>query len=145
MKTSDVGLTFTSVSEGREHKAYKDTGGVWTIGVGHTGPDVYKGLMADDLQILVWLKEDIKDAEEMVGRLVTVALTQGQYDALVDFAFNVGEDQFDSSTLLRKLNQGDYAGAANEFKRWVHDDGKVQPGLVKRAMGRRDMFLGLAV
>lgn len=141
MKISDKGLEFTKVAEGVRLKAYQDTGGVWTIGVGHT-KGVVKGMVATSAQVDAWLKEDIVEAEDCVTRKVFVPLTQGQYDALVDFVFNLGETQFARSTLLRKLNAKDYEGAANEFKRWVYDNGVVQPGLVKRAYGRKQMFLG---
>lgn len=140
MKTSDDGIHDIEGYEGKEHKAYQDTGGVWTNGVGHTGPDVHEGQVVDDLQIFIWLKEDLKEAEDAVNRLVKVPLTQGQFDALVSFVFNLGETQFANSTLLKKLNAGDYDGACNQFQRWVYDEGQIQPGLVKRRHGEAERF-----
>jgi len=72
--------------------------------------------------------------------MVAVHMTQGQNDAVVSFSFNVGLDQFADSTLLKKLNAGDYAGAANEFQRWNKGGGKVLPGLVKRREAERKLF-----
>jgi lysozyme len=87
-----------------------------------------------------WLDEDLKEAEDAVNRLVKVPLTQGQFDALASFVFNLGEGQFSKSTLLKLLNAGSYDGARDQFKRWVYDNGKVQPGLVKRRMGEAERF-----
>lgn len=140
MKTSQEGLKFIKEVEGCKNEAYQDTGGVWTIGVGHTGPEVCKGLTADDNQTMLWLAEDVIEAEDAINRLVKVSLTQRQFDALASFVFNIGEKQFNSSTLLKKLNAGDYSGAAGQFKRWVYDAGKIQPGLVKRRSGEEAMF-----
>jgi lysozyme len=135
MKTSDAGREDIEGYEGKRYKAYYDTGGVITNGVGHTGPDVYEGQVVDDNQIDQWLKDDLIEAEDAIHRLVKVSLTQGQFDALASFVFNLGEGQFHNSTLLRKLNAGDYEGAKGQFKRWVYDNGEIQPGLVKRRNG----------
>lgn len=140
MKTSDKGVEAIKGYEGEKLKAYRDTGGVLTIGVGHTGPEVVEGLVIDRLQSFIWLKEDLVEAEDAVNRLVKVALTQNQFDALASFVFNLGEGNFSKSTLLKKLNVGDYDGARNEFKRWVYDNGKIQPGLVKRRYAEAEMF-----
>lgn len=85
---------------------------------------------------------DIRDAVAAVRALVKVPLKQGQFDALVDFVFNEGEEQFEHSTLLHYLNAGDYAGAATQFGRWIYDDGVVLKGLIKRRAAERDMFTG---
>ncbi len=90
------------------------------------------------------LTEDLVRFERIVERLVRVRVNQGQFDALVSFTYNVGEGNFTNSTLLRKLNAGDTAGAAEQFARWVHASGKVLPGLVKRRAAERAMFLGVA-
>jgi lysozyme len=141
MKMSEEGLDKLEDYEGIRFVAYLDTGGVWTIGVGHTGPEVVKGLRASAEQIREWLRVDVEEAEEIVERLVKVPLNQNQFDALVSFVFNIGEGQFASSTLLKKLNAGDYEGAAGQFKRWVFDNGKQQPGLVKRRSSEEATFL----
>lgn len=140
MVTSDDGVHDIEEYEGTKLKAYKDTGGVWTIATGHTGPEVCEGLTCTPTQATRWLREDLKEAEDAVNRLVKVPLTQGQFDALVSFVFNLGEGQFSKSTMLKKLNGGDYKGAAGEFGRWVFDAGKIQPGLVKRRYGEKARF-----
>jgi lysozyme len=80
-------------------------------------------------------------AAENVNQLATVPLTQNQFDALCDFVFNVGAGNFEESTLLRKLNDGDYGGAASEFDRWVHSGQTVLPGLVRRRAAEKALFL----
>lgn len=126
-------------SEGCRLTAYKDTGGVLTIGYGHTGPDVHSGMsitqdVADGL-----LKLDMKKAGDAVLRL-TNKVTQGQLDALTSFVFNLGAGQLEHSTLLRFHNQGRYDLAAGQFSRWVHDNGKVLPGLVKRRAKEKALY-----
>ena len=85
--------------------------------------------------------EDVASSVSAVNRLVTVPLTQNQFDSLVDFVYNLGEGSFAKSTLLRKLNNKDYIGASEEFQKWVFDNGKVQPGLVSRRYREKQLFL----
>lgn len=146
MKMSPKGLAMLQASEGCRLAAYRDGGGVWTIGYGHTR-GVAAGLTCLAVQAEAWLVEDLASAEAAVAQLVRPTLGQDQVDALVSFVFNVGEGAFAASTLLRKLNSGDVAGAAAEFPRWVHDaQGNVEPGLVTRRAAERQMFLkGVAV
>ncbi len=87
------------------------------------------------------LISDLAQCERAVNRLVKVTLTQNQFDALVSFVFNVGSGNLQSSTLLRKLNSGDYKGAADEFLRWNKAAGKVMNGLVARRTAEREFFL----
>lgn len=129
---SAKGIEFIKDMEGVRYSAYLDTGGVPTIGVGHTGPEVQIGMRIDDNQVNEYLKQDVREAEEDVKKLVKVPLNQDQFDALVSFIFNLGGDQVSKSTMLRKLNSGDYEGAFQQFNRWVYDDGKLLAGLVKR-------------
>jgi lysozyme len=143
MELSDNGLNLLRTSEGYRNTAYQDTGGVWTIGYGSTrifGRAVKQGDIVTIEQAVNQLKLDVASACLSVGRLVTVPLTQNQFDALVDFVYNLGEDQFKRSTLLKKLDIKDYTGAANEFKRWVYDNGKIQPGLVSRRHREAELF-----
>ena len=140
MKTSQAGLDFIQDVEGCKLFAYLDTGGVWTIGVGHTGPEVVKGLVCTFEQAMKWLAEDVREAEDAITRKVKVPLNQAQFDALVSFVFNIGVGQFSASTLLRKLNLKDYVGAGNEFPRWNKDNGKVIPGLTKRRLLEQSRF-----
>jgi len=88
------------------------------------------------------LQADLPRFEAAVSRLVTVPLDQHQFDALVSFTYNLGEGNLRSSTLLKKLNAGDYAAAAAQFERWVTAAGKPLPGLVKRRAAERAMFEG---
>ncbi|ECS1118898.1 lysozyme, partial [Salmonella enterica] len=87
------------------------------------------------------LKTGLVSYERDVSRLVKVKLTQGQFDALVSFVYNLGARAFSGSTLLRKLNAGDYDGAAGEFMRWVSPGTKVEAGLRRRRQAERDLFL----
>lgn len=87
-----------------------------------------------------YLRRDVRQFERAVARQVRVPLTQGQFDALVSFAFNLGEGALAQSTLLRLLNAGDYAGAAAQFDRWNKAGGRVLPGLVRRRAAERALF-----
>lgn len=140
MNTSQAGIDAIKDYEGVRLKAYDDGVGVWTIGVGHT-----KGVRRGDVitmdQVDEFLRADLEDAEQTVNDRVTVPLTQSQFDALVSFVFNVGSGAFSSSTLLKKLNAGDYDGAADEFLRWNKAGGRVLVGLTKRRISERMMFL----
>ena len=140
LSISEDGRALTKLSEGLALVSYQDPGGVWTIGYGHT-KTAKRGMRITIEQANTLLHEDMRFAEEAVRSKVKVPLSQGQYDALVDFVFNVGAGAFDRSTLLRLLNQGLYLKAANEFRRWIYQ-GKVQlPGLVKRRAAETILFL----
>ena len=140
MNISEQGLELIRHFEGCMLKAYKDTGGIWTIGYGHVvgvkGGDTCTQEQADD-----WLKEDVHHAETCVGQCVSVELTQGEFDALVSFAFNLGCHALTGSTLLRFINNGRMDDAELEFAKWCHDDGKVLPGLVARREAERKLFI----
>jgi len=146
MKTSPKGIALIKSAEGLRLKAYPDpgTGGLpWTIGYGSTS-GVTRNMVITEAQAEQMLAADLVRFERIVERLVRVPVDQGQFDALVSFTYNVGEGNFTKSTLLRKLNAGDTAGAAEQFSRWVHAGGKVLPGLVKRRAAERGLFLGIA-
>ncbi len=134
------GINLVEQSEGVRLEAYRDAVGILTIGFGHTGPDVYAGLTItqDDAEEL--LRRDVRCAALGVKACVSVPLSQHQFDALVDFTFNCGIEALRTSTLLRKLNAGDYAGADAEFKKWDHAGGKVLPGLTKRRAAEAALF-----
>lgn len=128
--------------EGRVNAVYLDTGNVPTVCEGHTGSDVQPGdVWSDDMCDEAKLA-DTKIAAAAVIRYVRVPLHEHEYAALISFVFNVGEGQFRSSTLLRKLNAEDYNGACNELTRWVYDNGKKLSGLVKRRVLERNLCLG---
>jgi lysozyme len=131
MTPSENGMQLTEHFEQCRLAAYLDDGGVPTIGWGHTY-GVHLGDVCSQEQADQWLRSDYRVATVSVRSLVRVDLTQGEFDALCDFVFNLGVGNFSSSTLLRKLNGGDYAGAAAEFDRWDHVAGKVAQGLLVR-------------
>jgi lysozyme len=137
---SNYGNTLTKGFEQCRLTAYQDAVGVWTIGWGHTGPEVCAGLVWTQAQADTALSNDEHNAVYMVNNLVQVILTQHEFDALVDFVFNVGGGNFRTSTLLTKLNAGDYAGAANEFQKWDHAAGRVLAGLLKRRTEEQNEF-----
>src|ERR1700688_4535422 len=119
MEYSGSGLKMTEQFEGLRLDAYQDQVGRWTIGYGHaTG--VQPGDSITQLQAEAFLIQDLQLAEKYVNLLVKVSLTQGEFDALTDFAFNLGVEALEGSTLLKLLNAGDYADAANEFDKWDH-------------------------
>jgi lysozyme len=122
--------------------AYKPTpNDRWTIGWGHAGPNVRPGDTISVEQAQVLFDSDVKWAVDAVNRYVKVRLNQNQFDALVSFTFNVGEGAFKNSTLLRKLNKGDYQGAAEQFPRWNKQKGKVLKGLTRRRAHEMELFL----
>lgn len=142
MKISDKGLLEIMQHEGVRFQAYPDPasgGAPWTIGVGHTR-GVLPGTTCTYDQAMAWLRQDVTWAENAVNSLVHVSLDQNQFDALVDFVFNVGVDQFEHSTLLRLLNEGDYDGAEEQFQYWVYAAGRVMPGLVTRRQDEAALF-----
>lgn len=150
MHLSESGLAAIKRHEGVRLEAYPDPGSAdglpITIGYGSTrrmdGSAWKLGDKITEAEATTLLRRDVSDAEVTVNRLVTVPLTQGQFDALVSFVFNVGAGAFKGSTLLRLLNAGDYTGAAAQFARWVNNDGKPLAGLVRRRNAERAMFEG---
>jgi lysozyme len=128
-------------SEGLRLKAYRDVGGVLTIGWGHCGPDVSenKKITMDEAEAL--LNDDATHAADSVLKLTGGNVNQGQLDALTDFVFNLGSGKLQTSTLLRKHRAGNYTGAAAEFSRWVYADGRIEPGLIKRRAAETHLYL----
>lgn len=141
MNISQVGLALIKESESCRLEAYQDAVGIWTIGYGHTGPEVVEGLHVTQDAAEALLLSDLDTVTKCIENSVSVQLTQGQYDALCSFIFNLGCLALRNSTLLRKLNSGDDVGAAEEFKRWDHAGGKVLAGLTKRRLAESEMFL----
>lgn len=142
MKISDAGLQLIMSFEGCRLEAYLDAANIWTIGYGHTGSDVHRGLKISDDHAEELLREDLAQAEAAVNKLVTMPLTRDQFDALVSLAFNIGLNALRRSTLLRKINDGDYEGAVREFSRWIYAGGRILPGLVKRRDDEAKLFRG---
>lgn len=141
---SSTGLALTRSFEGLRLSAYQDSAGVWTIGYGHTGPGVHSGQRITEPEAEVLLRMDLAAAIDCVRRAVKVPLTQGQFDALVDFCFNTGSGSFLASSLLRLLDAGDVESAAQQFGLWVHAGGRVIPGLVRRRAAEAALFTGHA-
>jgi lysozyme len=138
---SEAGLALTKEFEGLRLAAYVDSAGVWTVGYGHTGPGVRAGLVITEEQAEVFLEGDLARAVTAVSRLVKVGISQGQFDALVDFAFNLGCAALAQSTLMREVNAGDFAAAAEAFLVWDHVGGVVSEGLLRRRRAEAAMFV----
>ena len=145
MEMSKNGLALLKSFEGCELTAYQDSVGVWTIGYGWTQPvngkPVSKGMTISQDTADSLLCSGVVQYEKGVTGLVKVAVNQNQFDALVDFAYNLGVKALEGSTLLKKLNAGDYQAAADEFPKWNKAGGKVLNGLVKRRAAERSLFL----
>jgi len=138
MKMSENGLQLLTLREGFKTFAYKDTKGIWTIGVGHTGPEVTAGLVWTVEQVKDALRADVATAEKAINDGVKVVLTHNQFDALCSFIFNVGVGAFTRSTLLKVLNKGDYTEAANQFDRW-----HIPVEITSRRDSEREQFRSL--
>ena len=140
MEISNRGIELIKKFEGLRLTAYRCSAGVLTTGYGHT-----RGVKAGDLitarQADEFLREDVRSAELVVNLDVKVWLSQGQFDALVSFVFNLGAGNFVKSTLLRKLNDGNYVGAADQFGRWIYAGKTELPGLIRRRAAERELFL----
>lgn len=146
---SSEGVAFIKSFEGFSLDSYDDGVGVWTIGWGSIkdlqGNPVKKGQKIDNNIANKLFKRDLQSFENAVNRLVTVPLSQNQYDALVSFSYNVGIGALSGSTLLKKLNVGDYIGAADSFLSW--NKGRVNgklveiKGLTRRRKAEKDLFL----
>lgn len=130
--------------EGCRLTAYKDVAGIWTIGYGHTR-SAKQGMVISQTDADNLLRLDLEEFEEAVSKLVKVGLTDNQFGALVSFAFNVGVGAFGRSTLLRKLNAGEYGAVPTELMKWdkARVGGKLQP--VQGLANRRAAEAGLWV
>jgi|TARA_R100000995_G_C3472812_1_gene119231 lysozyme len=144
---TDEGLDLIKLYEGYSPSAYLCPAAHWTIGYGaiwgldntrvtEDHPDINEE-QADQL-----LRRDVSISERTVLRLIRVPLEDGQFNALCSFVFNLGSGSLQSSTLRRKINRGDYIGAADEFPRWVFAGGRKLKGLIKRRAHERLMFIG---
>jgi lysozyme len=131
MSYSLSGLHLTEQFEGCRLQAYQDVKGIWTCGYGHTF-GVTSATTCTFEQACTWLAYDINWANNTVNSLVNVSLTQPEHDALTDFVFNVGSGNFASSTLLKLLNAGEIALAAQELDKWDKAAGVVVAGLLRR-------------
>lgn len=145
MKMSEKGEALIKISEGFRSKPYLCPAGVPTIGYGTT---VYANgvpVSLDDKpvtepQALAIMRNQLPTYENAVNRYVQVPINQNEFDALVSFTYNFGNNAFRTSTLLKKLNLSDYDGAAKEFDRWIYEDRKKSNGLIKRRAAERRLF-----
>ena len=127
--------------EGLRLNAYRDPVGIATIGYGHTGPDVHMGQVISEAQADTLLANDLHKFETVVSGLAGENTTQGQFDAMVSFSFNLGGGALKSSTLLKRHLAGRYSEAADEFLKWNHAGGIELAGLTKRRKGERQVYL----
>lgn len=136
MKTSQAGIDLIKQFEGVRLESYVCPAGILTIGVGHTSaagpPKVVPKMKITYQEANEILARDLVKYESAVDRLVTVPLSQNQFDALVSFTFNVGEGALAKSTLLKKLNAGKYSEVPAELMKWTKGGGRELPGLVRR-------------
>ncbi len=145
MELSPAGLELIKRSEGFRESVYTDVAGFPTIGYGHRlqpGESFPNGVTELEAQAI--LTADAGDAEQAVSRLVKVTLTQGQFDALVDFVFNLGAGRLAGSTLLVDLNAGHYSTAAEQLLEWDHAGGIVVAGLKARREAEYNLWMGEA-
>ncbi len=134
-----TGIDIIKKFEGCELEAYLCPAGIPTIGYGHTY-GVKLGRTITQAEANTLLEQDYQDALVGVEELVKVPLTENQLGALTSFVFNLGRGKLLGSTLRKKLNQGDYKGAAEEFDKWVFAKGVKLEGLVKRRAAERQLF-----
>jgi lysozyme len=145
MQMSALGLDLIRRSEGFRGSTYLDPAGIPTIGYGHRllPPESYPHGIAEQLAEQL-LAGDVRLAEHAVARLVRVALTQGQFDALTDFCFNLGAGRLASSTLLDELNCGQYDAAGAQLLHWDLAGGAICPGLKVRREAELQLWGGAA-
>ena len=145
VKTSARGIELIKQFEGLELEAYQDIAGIWTIGYGHTGPDVEPGMRITEREAEALLRKDLTPRENAVDRLTSVELNQNEFDALVSFVYNVGIDAYRRSTARRRLNKGDRIGAADALTWWnkatVGGVLREVRGLTRRRAAERALFL----
>lgn len=133
MQTSKKGIDFIIKEEGLMLSSYLCPAGVLTIGVGHTGKDVKKGMHITKEKALELLKQDLQKFENAVNKYAITNLKQNEFDALVSFSFNVGTQAFKNSTLLKRINNNkDTESIKREFYKWKYGGGKVLPVLIAR-------------
>lgn len=136
-----IAKKFITDSEGCKLTAYQDGGGVWTIGYGHTGPEVHAGLAWVQKQAEDALKDDLYNSYLAVRKYTSGTITDNQAASLISFTFNLGSHALATSTLLTKVKTNDLTGAAKEFIKWDHDNGKEVKGLLNRRLREALLYL----
>jgi len=147
MQVSPRFLSLIEQFEGFRAQAYRDAGGVWTIGYGHVITASETELQGETLtrdQAEAILLRDVQHAADIVNAYVTVPIRQEQFDALVDFVFNVGAGAFERSTLLRELNAGKCCAVPDQLRKWNRVNGHVVDGLTARREAEVSLFIGAA-
>lgn len=142
MRTSEEGVALTKGFEGLRLQVYPDIAEHFTIGYGHlirAGESFPNGITVEQAEAL--LLHDLLPAEFAVNNFVTVPINQGQFDALVDFTFNLGTQALRDSTLLKLLNERKYHDAADQFPLWSHARGTIVEGLKRRRIAEQNLFL----
>jgi len=145
MTAIDIASDFVKKHEGCRLFAYQDLAGIWTIGYGHTGPEVHDGLVWTQDQANGVLMVDLRATYVALEEHFTVAPTDYQLAALTSLAFNVGRTAVINSTLMRQFNAGDTLGAARQFPLWDHAGGTEIKGLLIRRFQEALLFLGIGV
>ena len=142
MKTADPGINLIKTFEGFRTESYLCPAGVWTIGYGHTGPEVKAGIRMTEAEGQAVLKKDLKRFEKIIEDNVKIELNQNQFDALVSFVFNIGGGAFKDSTLLKRLNSKEDPNrvAREEMPRWNKGGGRVLEGLKRRRDAEVELF-----
>lgn len=140
-RVNQIAVDFIKEKESCRTSAYKDLGGVWTIGYGHTGPEVQEGLQWSSSECEATLARDVEKVEEQVKALVKVPLNDNQMAALISFAYNLGVGALKRSELLSIINRADYLHASTGFMNWASVDGRRVKGLVKRRLEEALLFL----
>jgi lysozyme len=144
MKISEQGLELIRQFEGLRLNAYRDAGGIWTIGYGHTSaagqPHVEQGMSITREEATRILARDAAQFANGVARRVHVEISQAQFDALVSFAYNVGLGNFERSSVLKAVNARDFAAVPRRLALWTKAVGKTLPGLVRRRAAEGALF-----
>lgn len=141
MTFNQAGLDLLKSFEGCKLVVYKDIIGILTVGYGHTGPDITAGSTWTQEQCDEALETDLLKFKNGVYDLLDVSLTDNQYSALVCFSYNVGLTDLKNSHLLKYVNSKDFNLASEEFKRWDRAGGVEVPGLLRRRLAERSLFL----
>ena len=141
MKTNLAGIELIKRNEGCRLTAYQDVVGVWTIGYGHTGPDVRPGLTITQERAEQLLVERLtNEFEPGVAKAIGAMVNENQFSAMVSLAYNIGVGAFAGSTLARLHRAGDYEGAANAFASWNKAGGRILEGLIRRRKEEADLY-----
>lgn len=138
---NSIALTFIKTHEGVRLEAYQDQKGVWTIGVGHTGPEVHAGLVWTQAQVDAALAADMAVADDAVGKLVKPKLSEMSKAALISFVFNLGSGSLTISDALKSINTGDYLAGARQLASWDHIGKTEDKGLLIRRLEEAVLFL----